>query len=82
MIAFLLDLTNCSMINASNMFQSNPGQSKLAPTREHHEGWMISDQGTVFCWLTMILVLTIVVSSVAVFFTAYLLTTQLRVVSR
>ncbi len=40
---------------------------ELTPTDVHHEGWMVSDNETVFCWVSVPL-LTMVVSSVAFFF--------------
>jgi hypothetical protein len=47
------------------------GHSEPAPTNAHHQGWMICDQETVFCWVP-VPYLTMVVSSLGLFTTCQL----------
>jgi hypothetical protein len=31
----------------------NGGSEPAAPISTHHEGWMVSDEETVFCWVSV-----------------------------
>jgi hypothetical protein len=55
----------CMVLNCQALLKY--GHFELAPTTAHNEGWMVSDRGTVFCWVPVPL-LAMVISSVAFFF--------------
>jgi hypothetical protein len=47
----------------------------------HYEGWMVSGHRTIICWVPVPWI-TMVVTSVAITFSTYLLTTHKQVLSR